>query len=112
MGEHIRKAKAQLVAEGLHVGDPPFGYRRVGSRKPLEVVVDEAAAIREGFRDYAAGASYTEILKRWNAIGLRPRSKQGHTKFTVPAMESILANDFTLGLSTTKVNVGQALTSH
>jgi DNA invertase Pin-like site-specific DNA recombinase len=97
MGEHIRKAKRQLVVEGLHVGDPPFGYRRVGPRQPLAVVPEEAKAVREGFRDYVAGASYTEILRRWNAQGLRPRSKQGHTQFTVPAMQSIFENDFYAG---------------
>lgn len=97
MGEHIRKAKRQLVFEGLHVGDPPFGYRRVGPRQPLAVVPDEAQAIREGFRDYVSGASYTEVLRRWNAQGLSPRSKQGHTQFTVPAMQSIFENDFYAG---------------
>ena len=97
MGEHIRKAKAQLVAEGLHVGDPPFGYRRAGARQPLVVVADEASAIREGFRDYVSGASYTELLGRWNGLGLRPRSKVGHTQFTIPAMQTILANDFYAG---------------
>lgn len=97
LSEHTRKVKAQLFAEGLHVGDPPFGYRRVGPRMPLAVVPEEAAAVAEGFREYVAGASYTEIMEGWNARGLRPRSKQGHTRFTVPAMQSIFENDFYAG---------------
>lgn len=97
LSEHLRKAKLQQHVEGLHLGDPPFGYRRVGPRVPYEVVPEEAAAVRSGFRDYVAGASYTEIAARWNAQGLRPRSKQGHTRFTVPAMQTIFENRFYAG---------------
>ncbi len=97
LSEHTRKVKRQLFVEGLHLGDPPFGYRRQGPRMPLAVVAEEAAAVSEGFREYVAGASYTEILQRWNARGLQPRSKQGHTRFTVPAMQSIFENDFYAG---------------
>ncbi len=97
MGEHIRKVKRELFEMGLHLGDPPFGYARTGPREPLAVVPDEAAAVREGFRDYVAGASYTEIAAQWNARGLRTRSKQGHTQFTVPAMQTIFENDFYAG---------------
>lgn len=97
LSEHTRKVKREMFAQGLHVGDPPFGYRRQGPKMPLAIVPDEAAAVVEGFRDYVAGASYTEILTRWNAAGLRPRSKQGHTRFTVPAMQTIFENDFYAG---------------
>lgn len=97
ISEHTKKVKRQLWMEGLHLGDPPFGYRRTESRRPFEVVPEEAAAVVEGFRDYVAGATYTEILQRWNASGLRPRSKQGHTRFTVPAMQAIFENRFYAG---------------
>lgn len=89
ISEHTRKVKREQWLEGLHLGDPPFGYRRGGPRRPLEVVPGEAEAVALGFRDYVAGASYTEILSRWNEAGLVPRSKHGHTRFTVPAMQSI-----------------------
>lgn len=97
LSEHLRKAKAQQFEEGLHLGQPPFGYRRAGRRRPFEVVAEEAAAVREGFREYVAGASYTEIARRWNAMGLRPRSVSGHTVFTVPAMQTIFENRFYAG---------------
>lgn len=61
-------------------------------------VPEEAAAIAEAVRDYAAGAGYTEIARRWNAQGLRPHSRQGHTTFTVSAVQSIIENDFYTGL--------------
>ena len=97
LSEHLRKAKAQQFEEGLHLGHPPFGYRRDGRRRPFAVVEEEAEWVREGFREYVAGASYTEILRRWNAAGLRPRSNDGHVVFTVPAMQSIFENRFYAG---------------
>lgn len=97
LSEHLRKAKAQQFEEGLHLGHPPFGYRRDGRRRPFAVVEEEASWVREGFREYVAGASYTEIARRWNAAGLRPRSNDGHTVFTVPAMQAIFENRFYAG---------------
>lgn len=97
LSEHLRKAKAQQFEEGLHLGNPPFGYQRGGRRRPHVVVEAEASWVREGFRDYAAGDSYTEIARRWNAAGLSPRSNEGHTVFTVPAMQAIFENRYYAG---------------
>lgn len=97
MGEHIGKAKRERFEMGLHLGDVPFGYRKVGPKAPVEVVPEEAAAIAEGFRDYVSGKSWTEIMREWNGAGLRPRSKRGHGEFTIPAMQSIFENDFYAG---------------
>ena len=98
MSFHIRKSKRERFERGLHVGDTPFGYRTGASTKdPLVPVPEEAAAIAEAVRDYAAGAGYAEIARRWNAQGRRPRSKQGHTTFTTSALQSIIENDFYAG---------------
>ncbi len=98
MSFHIKKSMRERFELGLHVGDVPFGYRRGETTKhPLVPVPEEAAAIAEAVRDYAAGAGYTEIARRWNAQGLRPHSKQGHTTFTVSAVQSIIENDFYAG---------------
>ena len=98
MSFHIKKSKRERFELGLHLGDVPFGYRRgATTREPLVAVPEEAAAIAEAVRDYAAGAGYTEIARRWNAQGLHPRSKQGHTTFTTSAMQSIIENDFYAG---------------
>ena len=98
MSFHIKKSKHERFELGLHVGDVPFGYRKGATTKdPLVPVPEEAAAIAEAVRDYAAGAGYTEIARRWNAQGLRPRSKQGHTTFTISALQSIIENDFYAG---------------
>lgn len=97
LSEHLRKAKVQQFEEGLHLGSPPFGYRRDGRRRPYVQVPNEAEAVAEAFRLYVGGASYTEIAERWNAAGLRPRSREGHVRFTVPAMQSILENRYYAG---------------
>ncbi len=98
MSFHIRKSKRERFELGLHVSDVPCGYEKgATNRDPLVLVLVEAVAIREGFRDRAAGCGYVEIARRWNAMGLKPRSKRGHTLFTVSAVQSILENDFYAG---------------
>ena len=98
MSFHIKKSKRERFELGLHVGDTPFGYRKGATTKdPLVPVPEEAAAVVEAVRDYAAGAGYAEVARRWNAQGLRPRSKQGHTTFTTSALQSIIENDFYAG---------------
>jgi hypothetical protein len=53
--------------------------------------------VREAFRDRAAGAGPTEIARRLNALGLRPRSKRRKSLFTASAVQSMLENDFYAG---------------
>ena len=98
MSMHIKKSKRERFEMGLHVGDLNFGYVKGATNKsPGVVVPDEARAIYEAFRDRAANAGYTEIARRWNGLGLTPRSKRGHTMFTASAVQSILENDFYCG---------------
>jgi len=98
MSFHIKKSKRQRYEIGLHNGDAPFGYTSGQStRDPLVPVPHEAEAIREAFRDYIAGAGYTEIARRWNATGFVPHSKQGKAIFTASAVQSVIENDFYAG---------------
>lgn len=60
-------------------------------------VPHEAAAIAEGFRDNVAGAGFTEIARGWNAMSLKPHSKQGNTIFTASAVQSVIENDYYAG---------------
>lgn len=95
---HIKKSKRQRYEMGLPNGDRPFGYASgAGKRDALVPVPHEAEAIREAFRDYIAGAGYTEIARHWNASGLKPHSKQGKTIFTASAVQSVIENDFYAG---------------
>ncbi len=98
ISEHIKKAKRERYDRGLHVGDVPFGYRRGASTAvPLEVVTEEAEAVRQAFVDRAGGIGPTEIARRWNAAGFRPHSKQGLSVFTSSSVSSVLENDFYCG---------------
>lgn len=98
MSFHIKKAKQERFERGLHTADVPFGYEKGATNKdPLVPVATEAAAIAEAFRDRAAGMGYTEIARRWNALGLRPHSKRGHGVFGASAVQSVLENDFYAG---------------
>jgi len=98
MSVHIRKSKRQRFEMGLHTGDLPFGCTRgATNRDPGTPVPAEASAIAGAFHDRVAGAGFTEIARRWNAIGLRPRSKQGNTLFTASAVQSVLESDFYAG---------------
>ncbi len=95
---HIKKAKQQKFEMGLHVGDVPFGYSAGETNKhPLSAVPHEAAAIRQAFEDFANGAGYTEIARRWNGAGLQPHSKRHRSTFAASAIQSIIENDFYCG---------------
>jgi site-specific DNA recombinase len=98
LSTHIKKSKRQRFEMGLHNGDTPFGCTSGAStRDALIPVPHEAEAVREAFRDYVAGAGYTEIARRWNALGLVPHSKQGKTIFTASTVQSVIENDFYAG---------------
>jgi DNA invertase Pin-like site-specific DNA recombinase len=107
-GEQVAKGKQGRFERGLHTGDLPFGYvmqlrespdgtRTVATDLPAAPDETEASAIRLAFEDTAAGVSQLEICERWNAVGLRPHSKQGATYFTPSGIASILENDFYCG---------------
>ena len=98
MSFHIKKSKRERFEMGLHNGDTRFGYTKGATNKDPDVAVPvEATAITEAFRDRVAGAGHTEIARRWNAMGLRPRSKQGNTIFTASAVQSVLESDYYAG---------------
>lgn len=98
MSFHIKKSKRERYEMGLHNGDLSFGYMSgATNRDPGVPVREEANAIAEAFRDRVGGAGFTEIARRWNALGLVPHSKQGNTIFTASAVQSVLENDFYAG---------------
>lgn len=107
-GQQVAKGKRGRFEKGLHVGDLPFGYRmqlrtnpdgtvEVATELPCVPVEEEAAAIRAAFEMRAGGMGPTEIARRWNALGLRPHSKQGNGVFTESGVSSVLENDFYAG---------------
>ena len=98
LSEHTRKGYRERFERGLPTGFIAFGYRSSGAtNEPPVVVPHEAEAIAKGFQDYVAGKGYTDIMNEWNALGLRPRSLYGRTKFNLTGVQRILQNDFYAG---------------
>ncbi|MCZ7575972.1 MAG: recombinase family protein [Dehalococcoidia bacterium] len=99
-GRRIRHAKDQRFERGLPVGDTPFGYRRIATDLPPEVIPEEAEAIRWAFGEYANGLGFQAIASEWNRRGLRPRSKRGLQTFGVSSVQSIIESRFYVGCLT------------
>lgn len=98
MSSHIRKGVAERFALGLPTGSIPFGYARGETTRDVAVIVPrEATAVRDAFRDYVAGMGFSEIARRFNDMGLKPRSRRGNRTFTLTAIQAIIANDFYAG---------------
>lgn len=105
----VRRGHEAKFRRGLHVGDVPFGYRRPltpdgrggitpDASMPVEIVEDEAEAVRWAFNAYARRVSMTDIAREFNRRGLRPRSKRGNVLFEASSIQSILENEFYAGV--------------
>jgi hypothetical protein len=113
---HVRKGLHERARQGKLNGDAPFAYRRCreedgcpldGHPGGVHLVEDEATALREVFRRYAAGCwSQTEAAAWLNAYGFRTRNKRetGNGRpaepraFTTWSVRDILSNPFYMGL--------------
>ena len=63
-----RAAREQAAQDGRRVGGrKPFGYQQDG----VTIIPAEAAAVRQGYADFLAGVSLSQIAKNWNAAGLK-----------------------------------------
>lgn len=90
------------VENGFFVGSrPPYGYRKVSYKenkrtvRTLEIVPDEAAAVRMIFQLYAAGNGAATVCKVLNDSGVPPRYAD---IWRPPVVYRILANPHYLGL--------------
>lgn len=102
MAQHIGKSKAEQFERGLPAGSLPFGYTRAMAKDVPEIVPSEAAALRKAFTDRANGKGYSAIGEDLDAAGMRPRSRQGYTRFTVSSVQSLSENPFYAGFVTHK----------
>lgn len=94
MAEQVRRAMARLAVRGEALGRPPFGYR-VGERRRLEVVPEEAEVVRLIFRLYAQdGLGLRRLAQHLNEMGIRTRTGR---LWTVAAVRDILRNRVYLG---------------
>jgi len=84
--ERQQDANAKRARSGKWVGGRrPFGFEADG----VTVRPEEAAAIRDGFRDYLGGANLSDVARDWNARGLT--TGQGGT-WERTAVRAVLTN--------------------
>jgi|GEM_PF-2859361 len=78
--ERIRAKMEQKADNGEWMGGPvPFGWRRIGTEKGrgrLEIEPDEAELVAGGTRTLLDGASLRDIVREWEASGVKARHGQ------------------------------------
>lgn len=94
LGERVRAAMRRKAVRGEVLGRPPYGYR-VGMRRRLELVQEEAVVVRYIFRMYLhEGMGIRLIARRLNEEGLRTR-RGGN--WSMVSIRDILRNRVYLG---------------
>ncbi len=113
LAKHTRKGMKQRAVSGLTNGDVPFGYRRgdkaSNTAKIVNVVTEEADAVKQVFQMYANGGHTLASLAAWlNSKGFRTRNKRdlrdgsgnvitGPQPFSLYSVRWILHNPFFTG---------------
>ncbi|HXF51829.1 MAG TPA: recombinase family protein [Dehalococcoidia bacterium] len=73
LGEKVRAAMRKKAVRGEVLGRPPYGYK-VGNRRRLELVPEEAVVVRYIYRLYLhEGLGIRLIARRLNSEGIRTR---------------------------------------
>lgn len=94
MGERVRQAMRRKAIKGEVLGRPPYGYR-IGPRRRLEPVPDEAAVVRTIFRLYTQESLGIRLIaKHLNEEGFRTRRGGNWSMVTI---RDILRNRAYLG---------------
>jgi DNA invertase Pin-like site-specific DNA recombinase len=93
-GDRVRAAMRRKAVKGEVLGRPPYGYK-VGSRRRLELIPEEAVVVRYIFRIYLQeGLGIRLIARRLNEEGLRTR-RGGN--WSMVSIRDILRNRAYLG---------------
>lgn len=94
IGERVRAAMRRKAVKGEVLGRPPYGYR-VGNRRRLELVPEEAVVVRYIFRLYLnEGIGIRLIARRLNQEGLKTRRG---ANWSMVSIRDILRNRVYLG---------------
>ena len=94
LSDRVRAAMRKKAVRGEVLGRPPFGYK-VGSRRRLELVPEEAVVVRYIFRLYInENIGIRLIARRLNEEGLKTR-RAGH--WSMVSIRDILRNRAYLG---------------
>jgi DNA invertase Pin-like site-specific DNA recombinase len=89
------KGKKELFNKGLHNGAPPFGYIKNKEAKKIEIVQEEADAVRVAFDLAAAGAHTHRMIADILDRDFKTRRGRHWSKDTVANM---LRNEFYYGM--------------
>lgn len=94
LADRVRQAMRKKAVKGEVLGRPPYGYK-VGSRRRLELIPEEAVVVRYIFRLYLReGLGIRLIARRLNEEGLRTR-RGGN--WSMVSIRDILRNRAYLG---------------
>jgi site-specific DNA recombinase len=94
VGDRVRAAMRRKAVKGEVLGRPPYGYK-VGSRRRLELIPEEAVVVRYIFRIYLQeGLGIRLIARRLNEEGLRTRRG---ANWSMVSIRDILRNRAYLG---------------
>jgi DNA invertase Pin-like site-specific DNA recombinase len=94
LGDRVRAAMRRKAVKGEVLGHPPYGYK-VGGRRRLELVPEEAVVVRYIFRLYLQeGLGIRLIARRLNEEGLKTR-RGGN--WSMVSIRDILRNRSYLG---------------
>ncbi len=87
LADEVRKGMTEKAERGQWQTCSPFGYKVVD--KKLEILDDEASAVRMIFNDFMNGEGYLHIAKKLNEMGYRTHFGN---KFENRTVEYILTN--------------------
>lgn len=94
LGDRVRAAMRKKAVKGEVLGRPPYGYK-VGNRRRLELIPEEAVVVRYIFRLYLnEGMGIRLIARRLNGEGLKTR-RGGN--WSMVSIRDILRNRAYLG---------------
>jgi site-specific DNA recombinase len=100
--------------KGRHMGPTPFGYRTSKDGR-LEVVEEEAEAVRQIIANIAGGSTLYAEAKRLNAMGIQPPSwkyastKTPATKWKEPTIRLIARQTAYSGVREVKLSTGEVV---
>lgn len=82
----LQAGMKRTVQDGYHIGEPPYGYRRIyiDKRPTLEICEEEAKIIRMVFDMYVnQGYGTHSIANYLNSLGLKPRKNDTFSRTTI-----------------------------
>ena len=105
ISENVIRSHERMKTEGRIFTEPPIGYKRSEyNNKDIIFDEDRAFLVRRLFVEYSTGLySYSQLRDMANEWGLRNKTKL-HKPLEKSQIAQVLANEFYIGIATTKGN--------